>query len=395
MELDPSCQRDEPTLGRKGTPLASTQPGRTAGLSLSRRRVLGTAAAGIAGAVGLAGCLEDEDPVFDPVTTPQDAALPFWDDLADMSGELIVYSGRTRDQIDPLFTALESRYPDLTIRRDYDGNEAQLNSLREEGENTPADVFYTQSSGVLAALKQDNLLAEIPADDLADVDHNYRDNEETWTGVSGRVRAIQYNTDHWSAEDLPEDIFAYANEDRFEGVISTRPNSGTFRSFIVAMLELEGEERTREWVRKMVEDQDITLYSSGSQQAQAVANGEQEIALGNQYYAGRIVNNDPTAPIDVAFTRGDPGSLFNVSGVGILGPSNNQELGRLFLQHVLAAEGQWFFIDVNGEYPVVDGIEYVGDLPGPDDVDSPEFDLNALADLEPAIDLLEEEGMVV
>ena len=373
---------------------------RTASLA-NRRSVLGTL--GTAGTLALAGCAGfgggDGDPFDD--YGPQGAALQSsavsWDDLGDLEGELTVYSGRTRDQIDPLFAAIEDRYDGFTIDSDFDDNSTQLNKINEESPETRPDIFYTQSSGALAALKRDGLVRTLPEDIIDAVEENYSDPDGEWTGASGRVRAIQYNTELWEggADALPDDIFAYAEDDRFEGIISTRPNSGTFRSFIVAMIEMEGEQATREWVRAMVDDQNATLYSSGSQQAEEVAAGNQTVGLGNQYYAGRILENDPDSPLDVAFTSGDAGCLFNVSGVGILADADKPKLAAEFTRHVLAAEGQEFFVETNGEYPVLDGVEYVGDLPTLAEINPPEFDLNALADVEQAVDLLREEGMTV
>lgn len=365
----------------------------------SRRRLLGTAGVALASTVGLAGCLGSggEDPFASD--DPQGAAIDgdgvTWEDLGDLEGELVVYSGRTRDQIDPLFETLESEYPDLTITRDYDSNEAQLNSLTEEGESTPADVFYTQSSGALAALKEEGLARELPADVVDAVPENKSDPDGRWTGASGRVRAVQYNTDVWSPEELPASIFAYAEDEQFAGEISTRPNSGTFRSFVVAMIELEGKERTREWIRAMLEDQNVQLYSSGTQQAEAVADGEVSVGLGNQYYAARVMGNRPDAPLGVTFTRNDAGSLFNVSGIAILQGAEAPNLAAEFVRHVLAVEGQEFFVETNGEYPAIDGVEYDGPLPPLSELEAPAFDLNALGDLEPAVDLLREEGMTV
>ena len=373
---------------------------RTASLA-NRRSFLGTL--GTAGTLALAGCAGfgggDGDPFDD--YGPQGAALQSsavsWDDLGDLEGELTVYSGRTRDQIDPLFAAIEDRYDGFTIDSDFDDNSTQLNKINEESPETRPDIFYTQSSGALAALKRDGLVRTLPEDIIDAVEENYSDPDGEWTGASGRVRAIQYNTELWEggADALPDDIFAYAEDDRFEGIISTRPNSGTFRSFIVAMIEMEGEQATREWVRAMVDDQNATLYSSGSQQAEEVAAGNQTVGLGNQYYAGRILENDPDSPLDVAFTSGDAGCLFNVSGVGILADADKPNLAAEFTRHVLAAEGQEFFVETNGEYPVLDGVEYVGDLPTLAEINPPEFDLNALADVEQAVDLLREEGMTV
>jgi iron(III) transport system substrate-binding protein len=191
----------------------------------------------------------------------------------------------------------------------------------------------------------------------------------------------------------------YATDERLQGIISTRPNSGTFRGFIQAMVELEGEEETREWVRAMVEDQETQFFSGGSDQAEAVNRGGDDdpiVALGNSYYAARILNEDSDAPIDLAFTEDDAGCLFSVAGVGVLNNVDDPELVAEFVRHLLAAEGQDFMMDANGEYPVVEGVDYVGELPDLEEINPPEFDLSDFdMDMQEAQDLLDEEGMTV
>lgn len=196
--------------------------------TIDRRRFL-TATAGTLGTLAIAGCLGDGEDPFDDYGPQAAAAAPdavSWDELGDLEGELTIYSARTRDQIEPLFEALEDEYSEFEISRDYNEEGDQVASLLEEGESSPADVFYTQSSGELAVLKDEGLTRTLPEDVVDAVEDTYSDPDGEWTGASGRVRAVQYNTDRFDADDLPEDIFAYAEDDRFEGIISTRPNSG-------------------------------------------------------------------------------------------------------------------------------------------------------------------------
>ena len=275
--------------------------------------------------------------------------------------------------------------------------------LEQEGDATPADVFYSQDPGALGAVTDMGLTQELPSDVVDTVPASWRHPDGLWTGVSGRVRAIQYNedrldeTDFDSWEDLPTDIHSYATDERFEGIISTRPNSGTFRGFIQAMVEFEGEEATRQWVRDFM-DQDPQLFSGGSDQAAAVERGGNDdpiIALGNSYYAARLVNEDPDSPIRVTFTEGDAGALFSVAGVAVTDSVDDPELVAEFVRHLLAVEGQEFMMDDNGEFPVVEGVDYVGPLPGPDELNSPDFDLSGFdMELQEARQLLEEEGML-
>ena len=389
--------------------------------TLGRRPFLATAAIVTAGVAGLAGCVGDSDDDgtgagtddgggsvdsvadADPLGQPVDSSGVSWDDLGELEGDITIYSGRTADQIDLVFDALEEEYAGLTVNRDYDDNDAQVNQLRQEGDATPADVFYSQDPGSLGVVTDEGLTQALPGDVVDTVPGSWRHPDGLWTGVSGRVRAILYNEDRLdetefdSWDDLPTDIFGYAEDPRFEGIISTRPNSGTFRGFIQAMVELEGEEITRQWVRDFM-NQDPDLFSGGGDQATAVNRGGEDdpiIALGNSYYAARIVSEDPEAPIRVAFTEGDAGALFSVAGVAATRTADDPELVAEFVRHLLAVEGQEFMIEDNGEFPVVEGVDYVGPLPGPGELDSPTFDLSAFdMELQGARELLEDEGML-
>lgn len=375
--------------------------------TLRRRSVL-VAAGAVAG--GIAGCLDGGqvgggEPVaaVAPVGEPVAAGGVRWADLGDLSGEVTVYSGRTSDQIDLVFDRLEETYPDLTVNRDYDGTDAQVTSLEQEGAATPADIFYSQDPGALGAVADMGLTQEIPADVIETIPESWRDPDGQWTGVSGRVRSVFYNEERLaetpfdSGANLPDAIDAYATDDRFEGIISTRPNSGTFRGFIQSMIDLTSEEHTREWVRGFM-SQRPRLFASGTNQAVAVNRGgstDPVVGLGNSYYAARILEENPEAPIRITFTEGDPGALFSVAGVAVTESADDPELVAEFVRHLLAVEGQEFMMEVNGEFPVIEGIDYLGPLPGPEELDAPDFDLSTFdTELQDARALLEDEGML-
>ncbi|WP_027119095.1 extracellular solute-binding protein [Natronorubrum tibetense] len=377
--------------------------------AMDRRRFLATASVSAAGIAGLAGCLGndfDDTPLVetDPMEEPLGSSVASWDDLGDLEGEITIYSGRTPDQISAVFEALEEEYDDFTVSVDWDDNDTQVNQILEE-ETHPADLMYSQDPGALNELYNNDVLQELPEDILEAVPSSYQHNEGYWTGITGRTRSIQYNEDRLDEtefddwEDLPTDIMEYATDERFEGIISTRPNSGTFRGFIQAMVELEGEEETREWVRAMAEEQDAQVFEGGSDQANAVNQGGDDdpiVGLGNSYYAARILDEDDDAPIRTTFTENDAGCLFSVAGVGVLNEVNDAELVAEFVRHLLAEEGQELMMEDNGEYPVIEGVEYVGQLPNLEDINPPEFDLSGFdMDLQEAGDLIDEEGLGV
>lgn len=359
----------------------------------SRRQFLATSAAFMG--VGFAGCLggDDESTYERDYDGPGvSASGTDWADLPNLHGELTVYSGRKESQIDPLLKSIDSYYDDLTLKIRYEDNETHLRAIEQEGENSPADVLYTQDSGTLGALKNLGRSVGLTDDVLETVPDSWRDPDGTWTGVSGRTRCIAYNTDTWSPEELPDDIFEYPEQDRFHGEMGWRVDSGSFLGFVRAMMVENGEERTRTFVEDMLEA-DVNNYEGGSTTPNALATGEVTVGMVNHYYVGRLIADQPDVPVSVTFTDGDVGSLFNVSGAAVLDSSADPELGQDFIRHLLGRQGQEFFVDTNKEYAVIDGVDYIGDLPSLEELNPPEFDLNELADIEPAVDLLRDVGL--
>jgi iron(III) transport system substrate-binding protein len=380
----------------------------------NRRRFLGYTGAALFGTTALAGCsdenggeggnesgggnggesngTQEQEPV-EPEGEPITAEGVSWEELDPLEGELVIYSGRTEDQISPLLREIDDLYDDLTLETRYGDSAGMVGQIEEEGENSPADLFYTQDSGTLGALKEAGRTAPLTEDVIDTVTEEYRDPEGTWTGVSGRVRCVAYNADVWDEEELPDDIFEYADDERFENEMGWRVDSGSFLSFIRAMMIEYGEEETREWIEGL-QGLGITNYEGGSTTPEAIANQEVSIGFVNHYYVGRLIEDQPDAPVGVTFTDGDIGSLFNVSGVSVVDSSDDPDLARNFTRHLLTTEGQEFFVETNAEYAVIPSVEYVGDLPDAEEVNPPQFDLNQLSDVEPAQDLLRETGVL-
>ena len=65
-------------------------------------------------------------------------------------------------------------------------------TLVEEGDASPADVFFAQEPGAIGAVADEGLLTELPADILDRVPRSSATPTARWVGVSARVRVIAY-----------------------------------------------------------------------------------------------------------------------------------------------------------------------------------------------------------
>ncbi|WP_299236341.1 extracellular solute-binding protein [Natronomonas sp.] len=365
------------------------------GDGLDRRRVL--AGVGALGAAGLAGCFSGntDEPTDSPVgqigSGREGRGAPGGMPIADMpplSGELTVYSGRGEFLVGALVQFIEDQYDDFSLTVRYSGSTDLVNQIVNEGDGSPADVFYSVNAGALGALAEEGRTASLPEDVLGMVPSEFRTDE--WVGTSGRARSVPYNTDVLSEEDMPDDIMVYPDE--FDGDLGWAPSYGSCQAFLTVMRILEGEEATREWIDGVLEA-GIRAYPDEFAACQAIADGEIDAAFTNHYYIQRVLDGSPGASIGTAFTRGDAGAVFNVAGAAVVDTASDAELAGNFVRHLLSAEAQDYFARSTFEYPLVPDVDPIGGLPTVDELDVPDIDLTQLSDLEATVDLMREAGV--
>jgi iron(III) transport system substrate-binding protein len=171
------------------------------------------------------------------------------------------------------------------------------------------------------------------------------------------------------------------------------PSYGAFKSFITAMRLQKGEETTSEWLSSM-NDGGVEKHPNEFVVSNQVADGTLDAGFANHYYALRVKNSRPDAPLDLAFTSGDAGALVNVAGALQIGGTEKSELINTFVRHLLSAEAQEFFTTVSFAYPMIPDVAPPGDLPTIDELNPPEIDLSALSELEATLDLMRSAGVL-
>ncbi|MDQ4081653.1 MAG: iron ABC transporter substrate-binding protein, partial [Actinomycetota bacterium] len=294
------------------------------------------------------------------------------------AGELTVYSGREEELVAPLFQRFEEE-SGIDVRVRY-GDSAELAAtIAEEGDGSPADVFFAQDPGSLGAVEAEGLLAKLPDQVLERVRKRFRDGDGHWVGTSGRVRVLAYNTEALREDELPASVFELADR-RWRGRIGLPPTNASFQAFVSAMRLAEGEERTREWLEAIAANEP-KLYENNIQTVEAVASGEVDVGLVNHYYLYLVKEEQPDAEVsNHFFAEGDPGALVSVAGAGVLAGSDRRDAAVRFVAFLLSDEGQRFYAEEaeEAEYPLVEGIEPRDGLPPLERLRGPRIKLDAL-----------------
>jgi iron(III) transport system substrate-binding protein len=309
------------------------------------------------------------------------------------SDTLTVYSGREEELVAPLFERFEEETGiDVEVR--YADSAELAATIAEEGDNSPADVFFAQDPGSLGSV--DDQLAELPKEVLERVDERFRDTDGRWVGTSGRARVIVYNTDELSEADVPESVFELT-EPKWQGKVGVPPTNASFQAFVTAMRLDVGEERTRQWLEDLKAN-DPKFYERNTPVVEAVASGEIEVGLVNHYYLYLVKEEQPDAPIENKYLPGDdPGALVSVAGAAILEGAEHADAAERFVEFLLADEQQRFYTEEaeEAEIPLVDGIAPRDGVPTLDDLAGrgPDVDLSSFGgELEKTLELLNETG---
>jgi len=303
---------------------------------------------------------------------------------------ITVYSGRSQTLVHPLLVAFGEQ-TGIDIRVKYAGSASTAATLLEEGDNTPADVVFLQDPGSLGILADSGALARIPQESLDKVDPRFRSPAGLWIGTSGRARTIIYNTEAINpATDLPPSILDFTKPE-WRGRVGWAPRNGSFQAFVTALRLTLGEDAARAWLEGM-RDNDAVDYPNNTTIVTATAAGEVDAGFVNHYYLERFLeeHGQGFGARNHYIGNGDPGALVLVAGVGILAPSENQDIAEEFVEFLLSAPAQTYFAQEIKEYPVSAGVEPEGDLPPLESLNPPNVDLGSLSDLEGTLKLLRE-----
>src|SRR5690606_31699253 len=145
-----------------------------------------------------------------------------------------------------------------------------------------------------------------------------------WAPTSGRSRTLVYSTERVQEADLPASIADLTNE-KYKGRVAWAPTNGSFQAFVTAFRVAHGDDAARQWLEGMIAN-DAKAYRNNGSQIEAIANGEVDFGLVNNYYLGRYLARDDKFPVaQTHFGAGDIGNLLNVAGAGIVAASDNQE----------------------------------------------------------------------
>ena len=307
---------------------------------------------------------------------------------------LTLYSGRSKSLVDPIIQQFE-KDTGIEVKVSYANTTQLANKLMTEGEKTSASLFWAQDAGALGAVSKKGLFAKLPESVFTKVPKTFRHSDGMWVATSGRARVIAYSPERVAMDALPKSVFDLT-QPKWKGKVGWAPLNASFQAFVTAMRAQVGEERTEKWLRDMQANEAKT-YPKNTPIIEALAAGEIDLGLPNHYYLFRFKKGNSKYPVAQSFFKAnDAGNLVNVAGIGLLKSSDNQETALKFIDYLLSAKAQQYFVSEVFEYPVTEGVIPNANLLPLDELLKivPTFDLNEMDDLEGTIKLLRRVGII-
>ncbi len=274
---------------------------------------------------------------------------------------LNLYSAR-HYQTDEALYANFTRQTGIKINRIEAKEDELLERIRNEGANSPADIFFTVDAARLAKADELGLFAPVKSKVLEDrIPANLR--SPNWFAFSTRARVIVANKELVKTEDVQnyEDLAKPA----LKGKVCSRSGSHPYNiSLMASLIAHIGEAKAEEWARGVVANFARTPKGGDTDQIRAVAAGECGVAISNSYYLARLLRSSKPADKNVMANveiiwpnQKGVGTHINVSGGGMLKTAPHKESAVKFLEYLASDDAQRYFADGNNEWPAVASVK--------------------------------------
>lgn len=282
--------------------------------------------------------------------------------LSQAAEEVNLYSARIEALIKPMLDRFTEQ-TGIEVNLVTGDADELLSRLQNEGRNSPADLLVTTDAGRLYRAQEAGLVQPIESDVLNQrIPAAYRDPQGHWFGLSLRARPIMYV----KGEIDPAELSTYEDlaDPRWHQQICIRSSGNIYnQSLVASMIAANGMGATEEWAKGLVSNLAKPPRGGDRDQIKAAAAGQCKLAIANTYYLAGMINSDDPSEQEAAAKIGvfwpnqnDRGSHVNISGAAVTKAAKNRDNAVKLIEFLSSDEAQQWYAEVNGEYPVVEGI---------------------------------------
>jgi len=315
-------------------------------------------------------------------------------EAAEMSGDLVIYSGRSEPLIQPVIDAFKAKYPNVNVLLKAGSNSELANALIEEQANPQADVFITTELFTVQSLAQQGIFESYLPHGADQLPAEFLGADNMWTGLTRRARVIMYNKDLVSEAELPTAIFDLTDPTWKGQIAAAGSTNGSMQAQIAAMRQLLGEEETEAWLSGLIANE-VTFFGGHTDVRKAVGAGEFKLGLVNHYYFHlQLAEGSNVGIIYPDQGEGQVGLFTNATAAALVKGAARAPVAQAFLDFLVSEEGQKLFAEQNYEYPLLPGVALKDGVQPLDSFRLADVDVvKAALDFDATFDLMEKVGL--
>ena len=235
-----------------------------------------------------------------------------------------------------------------------------IERMAAEGRNSPADVLLTNESGLLIQAVEAGTTAPLHDAVLEQaIPAPLRDPEGNWFGLTKRARVVYASRDRVKETAITYEELA---EPKWHGRICTRSGQHTYNiALIASMIAHHGAAEAETWLKGLKANLAHKPAGGDREAVRDVAASVCDIAIGNTYYLAQIIKSPDTKAwadrVRIIFPNaGDRGAHVNISGMALARYAPDRDNAVALMRYLVSPEAQNLYAEVNGEYPVVEGV---------------------------------------
>lgn len=236
--------------------------------------------------------------------------------------------------------------------------------IKEEDKDSKADLYITADAGKLGTFEAEGLFQTGASSNLIKSVVPEQLRTEYWVGIAKRARVIFYDPSRTTPNpNLSYEDLSYPE---FKGKIVIRQSNSVYnQSLVASLIENDGLEETKIWVKEFVKNFARPAKGNDRSQILAVAAGEADYAIANTYYIALMLSGEKGSEQEVAARKvkilfpnqKGRGTHMNISGAGILKHAPNKDNAVKLLEFLVTPEAQQHIVNNTFEYPIIDGVE--------------------------------------
>jgi iron(III) transport system substrate-binding protein len=287
---------------------------------------------------------------------------------ASASNEVNVYSYRQPFLIKPLFDAF-TRESGIKVNVVF-ADKGLAERLKHEGRNSPADLVFTVDIGRLMEVVDADVVQSLESEVLnRNIPTQYRHPDGLWFGLTTRTRSIFASRDRADLSKLRtyEDLAS----PHWKGKVCTRSGKHAYNiALIASMIAHHGEAGARKWLQGLKANLAQKPQGGDRDQIKAIKEGVCDVALGNNYYYGVMLNDseqaEAAAAVQITFPnqtgsgKAGRGTHVNISGMALTKSAPNKANAIKLMEFLSERVAQKIYAEQNFEYPVNPDVEPSG-----------------------------------